>query len=964
MPYKIFTYVDPYRIKETDFWDEIKEYPQLCASRTLVNGLMCVMGDDIKSLLCPLDDIVNKRVFSDWSDNIGRRIHQYSELGQKFSERRKTNPDFWTENYYESLSQNKDSLLDAIRLFIELDIHASELDTANTGFEHRAFAYLLACAEKERLFALPKLPSLTDLITYFQKQAVFEREEKERLHEGKEDTPKYNNELKIIDRMIDSMLHWDGKHVVIHGIHQFTPLQLRLITHMDRLGIEVIFIYNYIPKYREIYSSWDYIYQQFNVPIHHDQRIRDYKPKGSFQKCGMAMAENMALLCEERVPGRNTKVRENYAHYNSQTIQAFDNVSEYAGYVSDLFAKAEEKIRDANTPRDPSVSLKPISTASVLARMDDVIYTANKDVDDLLQVYHPEYARNRHFLAYPIGQFFVSLYALWNSKNKEIDIDYGMLRNCVNSGILTGYSSWQLLKTLMNLEPLFAHISTFSEFNDLFQSYIKMYGQVNGSSQLAATVSFRKLNIYNTYKVPLKEIEELYRAICEINSSAVLLFGDMAEDEQFRFATHFARLRDFVSKKQESLVNEEEKDLISRLITKLDTVAEQSKNSEDRKGTLDDLRDGLYFFLKQKEEPVSDWFVKNFEQIDGDVLTSMEQDQPGRHKVYHFACVSDKDMNYKINDLLPWPLSDLFIERAYNPKDMAFQVYYSALGERGNFKRYALFYGLYFSRCETKISFVKHYGDDATDCYSLLKLIGLQSKSEGLTGSTYEEPIHAVASGKVNNVPYVREQMAAMLFCPYRFLLDYVLNPELIFSGSFLIGRYFVNVLADNVWKKLQPMNTDVAKKMLVSQIDQEAKLLRKFFPFFLDSEIIDLKRQAENYITGSSKIFGGNYDYSPDHMKLKKAFGIAKTYDDVQNLPLKNPYKTFEDLAKFENDNGYIKKTYSAHSIRDIEKDKFTACALDYLNNSQDNMERPGSWCMYCADRNVCLASYVQSRE
>lgn len=964
MPYRIFTYVDPYRIKDTDFWKDIKGYPQLCASRTLVNGLMSVMGDEIESLLCPLDDIVNKRVFPDWTENIGRRIQQYSNLGQIFSERRRDSRKPWPDYYYESLSRNKESMLDALRLFIELDIHADELNVAEAGFEHRVFAYLLRFAEKERLFSLPKLPSVEELITHFKQQAQFEKDEKERLHEGKEDTSKYQKELQIIDRRIAGMSHWDGKHVVIHGIHQFTPLQLRLITHMDKLGMDVIFLYNYIPKYREIYSSWDYIYQQFDAPIHHDTRVKDYKPKGSFQQCGMAIAENMALLCEERVPGGNKRIRENESFYKDQTVKAFDNVSEYAGYVSDLFAKAETKLRESSAPRNPSASTKRVSTASVLARMDDVIYTANKDVDDLLQVYHPEYARNRHFLAYPIGQFFVSLYALWNSQNKEIDIDYGLLRNCVNSGILTDYSSWQMLKTLMNMEPLFAHIQTFSEFKALFQNYINIYKQVNGSTQATAG-AFRKLTVYSTYKVPLKDIEELYHAVCEINSIASTLFRDMDNGEQFRFATHFARLREFVSSKQPTMVNEEEKDLIGKLITKLDTVADQTKGREndDRKGTLDDLRAGLYFFLKQKEEPVSDWFVKNFEQIDGDVLTSAEQDQLGRHKVYHFACVSDKDMSCRVNDLLPWPLTDLFIERAYNPKDLAFQVYYSALGERGNFMRYALFYGLYFSKCETKISFVKHYGDGATDCYGLLKLIGLRSDNESLTGSSYEEPIRAVKGGKVKSMPYEREQMAAMMLCPYRYLFDYVLNPEPVFSGSFLMGRFFVNVLVDNTWKALQAMNPGVAKQRLSAQIDQEAALLKKYFPFLLETEIMDLKRQAENYIIGSSKIFNGSYDYNSEHMKLKKTFGLAKFYDDVQDLPIKHLYPAFEGLAEFESTNGTLKKAYSTHSVRDKDKDKFIACALDYLNNTEENQERPGSWCMYCADRNICLASYVQSR-
>ena len=60
MPYKIYTYTDPYRIAETDFWEEIKSYPHFCAARTLVNGLISVMRDEIVSLMCPLDDIVNE----------------------------------------------------------------------------------------------------------------------------------------------------------------------------------------------------------------------------------------------------------------------------------------------------------------------------------------------------------------------------------------------------------------------------------------------------------------------------------------------------------------------------------------------------------------------------------------------------------------------------------------------------------------------------------------------------------------------------------------------------------------------------------------------------------------------------------------------------------------------------------------------------------------------------------------
>ena len=54
MPYKIYTYADPYRIAETDFWSEIHACPQLCSSRTLVNGMVDVMQDRIDALITSL----------------------------------------------------------------------------------------------------------------------------------------------------------------------------------------------------------------------------------------------------------------------------------------------------------------------------------------------------------------------------------------------------------------------------------------------------------------------------------------------------------------------------------------------------------------------------------------------------------------------------------------------------------------------------------------------------------------------------------------------------------------------------------------------------------------------------------------------------------------------------------------------------------------------------------------------
>ena len=67
MPFKIYTYEDPYQLDKTDFWDEISSLPHFCGARTLVNGLKDVLGDNIKGLICPLDELVeHEKIYKQW----------------------------------------------------------------------------------------------------------------------------------------------------------------------------------------------------------------------------------------------------------------------------------------------------------------------------------------------------------------------------------------------------------------------------------------------------------------------------------------------------------------------------------------------------------------------------------------------------------------------------------------------------------------------------------------------------------------------------------------------------------------------------------------------------------------------------------------------------------------------------------------------------------------------------------
>ena len=155
MPYKIYTYEDPYKLDKADFWTEISALPHFCSARTLVNGLKDVLEDKIQGLICPLDDLVNHEdVYKQWTDNISLRVQQYSAFSSDFKQlldrRRISKP------FHMALEQNQNHFLEAVRLFIELDIKATAIDSSKGNTEQKLFVHMLKRAQGSTLFRFPE----------------------------------------------------------------------------------------------------------------------------------------------------------------------------------------------------------------------------------------------------------------------------------------------------------------------------------------------------------------------------------------------------------------------------------------------------------------------------------------------------------------------------------------------------------------------------------------------------------------------------------------------------------------------------------------------------------------------------------------------------------------------------------------------------------------------------------------
>ena len=953
MPYKIYTYVDPYNLDKADFWPEIAALPHFCVSRTLVNGLKENLRDSIHGLLCPLDDFVShESVYYQWTRNISLRVRQHSELTALFKacyETRKID-----EQFYLSLQQNESRFLEAIRLFIELDIPASSLNDEKGNPEQKLFVSLLEELQSHSSFQFPQTADLSTM-----KSVLIDLAEKE-LAECKSKNP---DEQAWYQTMVTTTRAKELNAIVIHGVHQFSPAQLHLILNLEKQGITIIFLYNYQSKYPSLYSSWANIYNHFNVPTHHDSVVTDYITSG-MQNPSNALACALGEICEGRYHPGNKAFKQWHQLYQSIQMIEFENITEYAHFVSSHVHAAERKLRRAQGVIARGNDT-PLTNAQVLNAMTEQVYTANRDVHTLLKIYHPEFAKDRHFLAYPIGQFFSSIYKLWNYERQEIDISITELKECLSSNVLTSGRGENLLRTFYNVELVFRNIKTYSDFRAKFvNEYLRNYDKVQSSTAADPIYKLRRLSIFNAVKARKKDILSLSNAIEELNTIAQELFAQgHSERDYINFGQHFTKLESFLKRRELIYANEEERALIAALQTRLEGIQPEKSAFS---GSFKDLQEGLHYYLKQKEDEESvDWIVKNFEQIDGDILNSKPQFEKGITKVYHFACLSDRDMNQGMNDLLPWPLTESFIQAAYDPIDLQFQVYWTALDERSSFLRYSLFYGLFFNRCDVRVSYVKQYDDEVTEPYALLPILGLQPEHVAVDNSKRgAEYSILIPPKKTDAVKSEWIPMMDMFLCPYRYLLEYIVQKEPVIQGDFLTQKFFDSLLVEATWNRIQDQQSVVVLKYLRRIVDSECKKFAPFFSFWTNSELYDLKRRATNFLRNQvigrkPKVEKINLN-SRYFMQARYEFGKAKFTVPIADSEPINPYAHFEKLS----DRQFPQKIYSYSRIAKGQRSSDLLNDMkDYLNqtSAQENIAIPSDWCTYCPQKGVCVEAFLQ---
>ncbi len=880
----IYTYHDPYMIDHDPYWDEIKNCPYFCVSQTMVNGLRKHYKGKFDGGRVTTVKWMTDSLYEQWTSS-ACAVKQHTvidnlingELSSEFSREE-------SQNIGRAFLFNRDEVFKSIRALFELNINADTVLVDKLTKEQKYIIELykkILTSDKKKDFLIPE--SLTEA----------------EVDEG----------LKKAMQAIHTDYDCTGVDfgtVVIHGVHQFSPIMLRAIDELCKYK-NVILLFNYQKQYKNVYQTWFDIYSAFDCRIVDYDRKEFYPddPKSVSYK-GNILADQLGKLMNGQK--QNINVDEPYE------IVVFDNMTEFANYVADVFEAATRRYPD-----------------QPMHHMEEQIYAADSSANDILKIYFPEQFGERQFLNYPIGHFFVAIANLWDPQSNEILIkDMNDIKECLGANILAENTPGELVSIYERMQALFDGCTSVKQMRKRLKSVKKhvKYAADTEDEEYISHIAY--------YAMSNKEVETLDKALEDLEDIAAEFYEDF-ENKAHNFRDYYRKLKNYLQTDilDSRELTEEFEDILRRVLKRLNEVEQidASASFECLKSTM-----SIYLLQEAKPEKSANWIVRNFEQIDGDILRSGHEDP---NIIYHFACLEDEDIGAVKKAEFPWPLDNDFFEVAQNPVDWKYQVYVKCCNEYKNFKRYALLYGLEFNRARFKLSYVKRDGDQVREPYYLLKMLGIQkdyykgTRPEKRLEDTTGINVKNGAMGTFNRYDYYRYRI-----CRYRFLSETLTEHNTVYKDNFLLLKYMEVMLENRIREESQ--GQPISEPLLIKKLNDTYDEIKKYFPFAQNVNRMDVINNIRNKI-----------------LKEKAKKYAYLTSEDRRYMMIRELfiYRKLEDF-----------KTGAS----DVMKDKFPAVSQEqidlelsesglYETNYITNVD---VWCKFCSNRELCTAYYRNTTE
>jgi hypothetical protein len=910
---KIYSYDNPYKITDTSFWGGIADYPHLCVSQTLVEGMKKQYGRDAFWYIDTIDAFIND-FYQNWSDHPETQIKQYLSITAEIKNIHKG-------NINKAMRFNQKEIHNAIRFLMELGIKANQFNQDVLTEEQRIllqFVEHLQTKEEWTLIEALDQKTIEDVKDSFLEllKSEMERNQRNLMDISGRQKRELEKTVKFLEALYEEYSESINEHqipgIVFHGIHQFTPINLKLIHHLEKLGIEVIFLINYHPSYSNIFYTWDKVYRWTSRGIGKDQNKNNYL---SFKN---ELGKAIGGLLEGEIQDWD---------FSNIKFFKYDNLTTFADEIA-------EKFKQASLSKDGKQEFGSMA----LSRMNEQFYaTNNEDINKILQAYFPEQFGDRHFLSYPIGQFILGLYNMWDEREKTLKITTSILKECLSVNFFRVEDQPAPLEILNKIELYFIDVDTIDQFRSRLHDLIEKVRVI----EIRNDDFHQDLRSFSFFNVTYSELQYFSKVIHDLYEITRQLFGQN-HGGYINYKDHYKQLIEIIQNRSSSspYVSSKEKELV-------DHIKEQFENIEELEidGTIDDLKETIHFYLQKRDiRNSANWIVRNFEQIDGGVLLSNKG--KAKNNKYHLTMLSDQKMKVGISDRLSWPLTKGFFD-AYQDEVTDLEIVMTSLSEYSNFLRYSLFYATYYLDNQLILSYVENSEGEKDNPYFLLDMLEISPNSENIDSLSFSKfDVDQESSMDVKTVSYTSSsenfetvELQKFSTCSYRFLLDEVIEETSYYQGEYHCKLYYTSILLKNAWSRIDQEHLTKYEEV----VKQESQKLKPFFPFWQKIDFFDVEAIVLQNINQS---IAASYRFDPYYLQLRQDFLYALVKEDRQD----DSRNLIYDIHKYKGNRATFIREQTAEYI------------TSYLdNNDLDVSSVNPSICNYCKQREICLHHFKE---
>lgn len=864
---RIFAYSNPFEInRNAELWGIVTKHPHFCASDTLVQGLEAEYRRTSFGHLRTIDELIN-RVLGEYTNNPQNDMKIFltvSNLVRKLPENEMKTAFRFNIAYVVEAVQYLIMLRCDVTKFnrdeqskeqnILLDIYQKVMDSSCTDayksltqITREDFVFAARCTINDEIEYLCnrtteyrdvlgitqpiKTPKdgyevITKIIAHLNNKMKETPNDDFSPMAYSDDLDRANHILSIIIDNNDSIF----ERIIVHGVHRITPTMYFLFKLLENIGVEVIFLINYAGNLPNVYKTWREVYSWCDTKFEYLSDLNLSEGK----KLGVAIASI--------IEGKKIVI------HPSEEVTVFSNLTSFTDReVRPTFKKSGEKLNKMRT---------------------QYYAVRGESSNEILEMYFPEQFNQKPFLSYPIGQFILGLYQMWDFEANTLKLNEKSLCECAVSKLYKG-DGFSNVFEIINKTKLY-----FSD-NETINDYYKRIKELDTALQIIFRNNrYTPLKKLSFFTITFAELTELKSFLEFIETIANKLFKDVSE--MVDFGKHFRTLMEIISipTMNDVTLSKTEQALINEITNKLTVY-----NEGEVTGSIEDVKDALYFYLaERKKGNISNWIVRDFSQIDGGVLLSRKS----KANYYHLACLSNSQMLKQPDDVLPWPLTiEMF--NGYSDAASAVPIINKGLLEMRNFLKYTLFYGTFFTKCNVKLSYIAEENGEEQSLYYLLNILDLntniyqeEERTSFITDNTNSATPQIFSSERLD-----QETKELFSICPYKFLQNEVFKAPIEYFSDYHIKYYVANFMFVFIKGKYNLSNSDIT-----TNISSEFEAITKLFPFWNKVVFVDIEKntraQIMAYISKLDPNKPTNAFRELAYEKRKENFLIAQWTDSV----------------------------------------------------------------------------------